>query len=625
MCGIAGAWLWGDGGSARAGVAAATDAMAHRGPDGGAVVDLAAPHGSLVFGARRLAVQDLSARGAQPMRNPQTGSVIVFNGEVYNFRELRRQLATRGHVFRTGTDTEVVLHGYDEWGLDCPERFAGMFAFAIWDARAGRLVLARDRLGVKPLYVTVTDGFVAFASEIRALLAGGFAEPRLSPAGLAGYLSLGVAREPGTLIEGIEVLPPGTIREFDGRNVCSRRYWNLREQAANHPDVGLDSERVAQEVRQRLREAVRRRLVSDAPLGVLLSGGIDSAAVTALAARESSRPIRTISAVVEDPSLSERDAMRATSAHCGTEHVETSLTSADARAGLDAFFAALDQPTFDGLNTYLVARAAREAGLTVVLSGIGGDEVFGGYPSFKIAPLLRRIRWAVPGSIGLIAGAALRQVSPKSSRMRRLGGWAARSDPTLPAENATRQLFGPQEIRALTLTAAPPFDLAPPGVSPFNRVAFAEMDVYMRNVLLRDADVMGMAQGLEIREPLLDHKLVETVLGLSDDVKRRGPGSKPLLARALGRELPPHTLRRKKQGFSLPLDAWMRGDLRSDVESVIRDSSVGGPVGDALDPEVVESMWRGFLAGRRHWTEVWALYVVKRWGEGLWARHELRV
>lgn len=285
MCGIAGAWLWGDGRSARAGVTAATDAIAHRGPDGGAVVDLAAPHGSLVFGARRLAVQDLSARGAQPMRNPQTGSVIVFNGEVYNFRELRRQLATRGHAFRTGTDTEVVLHAYDQWGLDCLERFAGMFAFAIWDARAGRLVLARDRLGVKLLYVTVTDKFVAFASEIRALLAGGFAEPRLSPAGLAGYLSLGVAREPGTLMEKIDVLPPGTTREFDGQNVCSRCYWDLQAQAVSRPDVDRNGERAAQEVRQRLRKAVRQRLVSDAPLGVLLSGGIDSAAVTALAAK----------------------------------------------------------------------------------------------------------------------------------------------------------------------------------------------------------------------------------------------------------------------------------------------------------------------------------------------------
>ena len=209
-----------------------TDAMAHRGPDGGAVVDLLAPHGSLALGARRLAVQDLTASGAQPMRNPQTGSVIVFNGEVYNFRELRWQLTARGHVFRTGTDTEVVLHAYDEWGVDCLKRFVGMFAFAVWDARTGRLVLARDRLGVKPLYVAVTERYVAFASEVRALLAGGFVEARLSPAGLAGYLSLGAAREPGTLIKGIKALPPGTVREFDGRNKCTRRYWDLREQVA---------------------------------------------------------------------------------------------------------------------------------------------------------------------------------------------------------------------------------------------------------------------------------------------------------------------------------------------------------------------------------------------------------
>ena len=599
--------------------------MAHRGPDGGAVVDLPAPHGSLALGARRLAVQDLSARGAQPMRNPQTGSVVVLNGEIYNFRGLRRQLTARGHVFRTETDTEVVVHAYDEWGLDCLERFVGMFAFAVWDGRANRLVLARDRLGVKPLYVTVTDKLVAFASEVGALLAGGFAEARLSSAGLAGYLSLGAPREPGTLIAGIEALPPGTAREFDGRHARTRRYWDLREQVARRPTVGRGGERAAQEVRERLGRAVRRRLVSDAPLGVLLSGGIDSATVTALAARESDRQVRTISAVFDEPTFSERAAMQATSEHCGTEHVETTLRAEDVRASLDGFFAAMDQPTFDGLNTFLVARAAREADLTVILSGVGGDEVFGGYPSFRIAPLLRRTRRVLPASVGRVAGGALRGFLPASSRMRRLGGWLARSDPTLPAEFATRQLFGRAEIRALTSTTAAPFDPPPSAASPINRVAFAEMDVYLRNVLLRDADVMGMAHGLEIREPLLDHELVETVVALGDDVKRRGPGPKPLLAAAVRRELPPHTLRREKQGFSLPMDRWMRGELGAEVESVMCDPSVGGPVGEALNPESVEAAWRGFLAGRRHWTEAWALYVVKRWGDGLRFRRELRV
>ena len=617
MCGIAGAWMWHGHGSAGAGIEAATDAMAHRGPDGGAVLDLSAPYGSLALGARRLAVQDLSARGAQPMRNPRTGSVIVFNGEVYNYRDLRRQLAARGHEFRTGTDTEVALHAYDEWGMDCLERFVGMFALAVWDARAGRLVLARDRLGVKPLYVAVTERQVAFASEVGALLAGGLAEPRLSPAGLAGYLSLGAAREPGTLFDGIEALPPGTAREFDGRRSRTHCYWDLREQAARRPASGRAGERAAQEVRERLGQAVRRRLVSDAPLGVLLSGGIDSATVTALAASELDRPLRTVSAVFAEPALSERDAARATSVHCGTEHLETTLTPEAARASLDPFFAAMDQPTFDGLNTYLVARAARESGLTVVLSGIGGDEVFGGYPSFRLAPFLRRVRHVAPGPAGSVVGAVVSRVTPKSSRMRRLGDWLARSDPELPAEYATRQLFGRADIRALTSRAAEPFDSAPSEASAFNRVAFAEMDVYLRNVLLRDADVMGMAQGLEIREPLLDHELVETVFALGDDVKSRGHGPKPLLAAAVGRELPPHTLRRAKQGFSLPLDAWMRGELRTEVESVLCDSSVGGPVGAALDPEAVGSVWRGFLAGRRHWTEAWALYVVKRWGECL--------
>ena len=519
----------------------------------------------------------------------------------------------------------MVLHAYDEWGLDCLERFTGMFAFAIWDARAGRLVLARDRLGVKPLYVTATDKLVAFASEVRALLAGGFAEPRLSTAGLAGYLSLGATREPGTLIEGIEALPPGRARVIDCRGSRLRCYWDLRTQLARRSEAGWGGIRTTEEILGLLRQAVRRRLVSDAPLGVLLSGGIDSATVTALAVRESDRPIRTISALFEEPGFSERDGIRATAAHCGTEHVETTFRPEDVQTSLDAFFAAMDQPTFDGLNTYLVARAARCAGLAAVLSGIGGDEVFAGYPSFRIAPVLRWVRRMMPTPLGLVAGAVLRRSAPASPRMRRLSDWLARSDPALPAEYATRQLFGETEIRSLTSSAAEPFDPALPAASARNRVAFAEVDVYLRNVLLRDADVMGMAHGLEIREPLLDHELLETVLGLSDNLMRRGPGPKPLLVRTIGRELPPHTLRRAKQGFSLPLDRWMRDALRTEVESVLYDPSIGGPVGEALDGRAVASVWRGFLARQRHWTEPWALYVVKRWGEGQRVRRQLRV
>lgn len=233
-----------------------------------------------------------------------------------------------------------------------------------------------------------------------------------------------------------------------------------------------------------------------------------------------------------------------------------------------------------------------------------------------LQPVLHRLRRVTPTPIGRLAGAGLHRFTPAPSRMRRLGGWLARSDPMLPAEYVTRQLFGQAEIVRLTSANAAPFDPPPPEASPFNRAAFAELEVYLRNVLLRDADVMGMAHGLEIREPLLDHELVETVLAL-DDVKRRGRGPKPLLARALGPELPPHTLHRAKQVFSLPMGQWMRGELRAEVEWVLRELAAGGPVGEALNHEAVESVWREFLVGRRHWTEAWALYVVKRWGDGL--------
>jgi asparagine synthase (glutamine-hydrolysing) len=436
MCGIAAVI---GAGEAEPGVRAMVEAVRHRGPDDSGVVQ---PAGRpLALGCARLAIIDLSPAGHMPMTDPATGNVIAYNGEVYNFRELRRDLEAEGERFRSGTDTEVLLRAYAIWGRDFVERLRGMFAFALWDAGRREVLLARDRLGEKPLYYAPGPPLVA-ASEVRALLATGLVSRRLDPAALDSYLVNGFVVSPRTILRDVLSLLPGHLLAVaeDGRVLEERRYWRLPA-----PGAAAPAAEAAARLRSDLERSVTERLISDVPLGAFLSGGLDSTTVVALMTRAGGE-VRTFSVTFEDPVYDESAHSRRAAERFRTRHTEVRLTRDEFEARMDAAVAALDQPSFDGMNTYFVSRAARESGLTVALSGTGADELFGGYPFFRQVERLERARrlWArTPGAGGAAAWASerLRRVSGPAKVLDLLAADVPRGLETLAAYQAVQTLF----------------------------------------------------------------------------------------------------------------------------------------------------------------------------------------
>jgi asparagine synthase (glutamine-hydrolysing) len=638
MCGIAGLVVSrAHAVDVAAALGAMRDALAHRGPDGEGT--FRSPDGRVGLANRRLAVVDLSPAAAMPMRNASGTVWITYNGEIYNAVTLRAELEACGAIFRSASDTEVILHGYETWGIEVVERLRGMFAFAIYDAREWprgpqRLLLARDRLGIKPLYCAALPEAFAFASELKALQASGVVPGALSPAGLVGYLLFGSVPAPVTIYDGIQALEPGCVLRLavDGSTTSLpqiQRYWSFpppAEPAAPIRDpVG--------EVRALLDDAVRSHLASDVPLGAFLSGGLDSSAVVTLMRAAYSGPIRTCSMVFEEAEYSEAPYARAVARAVGAEHHERVVTADEVRKELEHVLGAMDQPTIDGVNTYFVAQTARQAGLKVALSGLGGDELFGGYSNtFQGVPLVwRAVRAAqrAPGGARLTQ-AGLRAVA-SGSRWLKVAEALARPASAASAYLACRGLFTPNEVRSLVgpelwAAASATFDplrvineavggggdvgdgWRPTCEGAFGWVSRAELGLYTRHQLLRDTDVMSMAHGLEVRVPLLDHVLVEGVLRLPPTVHRKGVRPKALLLAALGDRLPaPIRARRAKQGFTFPFAEWLRGPLRETCAEW--DRGLAG----LLRPEAVAAVEQAWAAGRAHWSRPWALAALGGW------------
>ncbi len=613
------------------------DALVHRGPDGEGT--FRSSDGRVGLANRRLAVVDLSPAAAMPMRNANGTVWITYNGEIYNAAALRAELTGCGAAFRSASDTEVILHGYETWGAEVVERLRGMFAIAIYDAREWpgspqRLFLARDRLGIKPLYYAALPEVFAFASELKALQASGVVPGKLSPAGLVGYLLLGSVPAPVTIYDGIQALEPGCVLrlEISGSTTSPahiHRYWSFpppADPAAPIPDpVG--------EVRALLDDAVRSHLVSDVPLGAFLSGGLDSTAVVTLMRAGHNGPLRTCSMVFEEAEYSEAPYARAVARAVGAEHHERVVTADEVGKELDQVLGMMDQPTIDGVNTYFVAQTARQAGLTVALSGLGGDELFGGYSNtFRGVPRMwRAVRMAqrVPGGARLIQAGL--QAFAGGSRWLKVGEALARPASAASAYLACRGLFTPNEVRSLVgpelwAAASATFDpmraineavgeggdigngWRPTRAGAFGWVSRVELSLYMRHQLLRDTDVMSMAHGLEVRVPLLDHILVEGVLRLPPTVHLNGGRPKGLLQAALGDRLPASIrARRAKQGFTFPFAEWLRGPLREQCANWHRG------LAELLRPEAVAAVERAWGAGRAHWSRPWALAVLGGW------------
>ena len=511
----------------------------------------------------RLSILDLSLAGHQPMASPDRRFHITFNGEIYNFRELRAQLETAGETFQTHTDTEVLLRLYSLKGPECVKELAGMFAFAVWDELEESCFLARDPLGVKPLYYNETGGGLVFASELRALLEADTIPRRLSREAVEGYLLFGSVQEPQTLVEGVRELPAGGWLHWRDGRTEERRYFDVQFQ----PGPSGAPNAVAA-TRAALLDSVRRHFVSDVPVGIFLSGGMDSTALVALARLAGVVKIRTFSISFDSADLNEGDVAARTARHFGTEHHDWRLGSAEGKQLLKAYLDHVDQPSVDGFNTFCVSKWAHDNGAKVVLSGLGGDEFFGGYSTFQRVPRLFRLasaRW-LPGPLRTAAGNALQTVA-QSPRQRRLGSFLAGPPSMTAAYWAMRGIFTTEETRRLVARYFPthelPSDLTwmpmslPALPTPEDQVSYLEISRYMRNQLLRDSDVMSMAWGLELRVPFVDERLAAVLAGIPAAVRLRA--GKNLLHEAVP-EIPEWVALRPKRGFIFPFEQWIRSE-----------------------------------------------------------------
>jgi asparagine synthase (glutamine-hydrolysing) len=633
MCGIAGILSVSSSGprDLERALAAMVQSMDHRGPDAVGVWRVATEDGGAIrLGHSRLKVIDLSSAGSQPMTRDSL--TVTYNGELTNYRELREELAAAGARFTTASDTEVLLAAWKQWGPQAIDRIDGMFAFALWDGAEQRLWLARDRFGIKPLYFASTVTTMAFASELRALLASGLVEPQLDERSLAHYLAYQTAPTPNTMIQDVRMIEPGHLMSVttDGK-MAAQRYWSLLEAAAAIPAVASADE-AQQTTAALLDRAVRSHLAADVPLGMFLSGGIDSGALLSVLS-ETAAQARTFTVTLTGPSDADESAeARHTAKTFGSDHTEIQLSGDDMAAQLPDALAALDHPSADGMNTYIISRAVRARGITVALSGLGGDELFGGYPSFnrlaKVAPAARHLGRS-PAAFKRATARALRSAGGGRTVLDKAATMIEGSGSVAELWPITRELFGSQDRERLLGAAAHRFPDACvallahafhewPHADLFAQVSFAESRLYMHDVLLRDADQMSMAHGLEVRLPLLDHRLAAFVVSLPAHMKRNGP--KSLLVNSLRRPLPAGLVGRRKRGFTLPFDGWMRGPLRSFCEAQLGDRGLERR--DLFQPGVVADVWSRFLAGSASvtWPRVWSLVALNAWLDRLHVR-----
>jgi asparagine synthase (glutamine-hydrolysing) len=580
MCGIAGVWAYhyAANGVERAELLAMRDHMARRGPDGSGI--WLGDDERIGLTHRRLAIIDLSDNGLQPMHTEDRRFVITFNGEIYNYKELRRALIAKGYRFRTDSDTEVLLHLYAERGVEMVRELRGMFAFALWDARERLVVLARDPYGIKPLYYSDDGWTCRFASQVKALVAGGAISAEPDPAGQVGFYLFGSVPEPFTTLRAIRSVPSGSTIVVDRKGpALPRRYHSIASvyRDAERKNISTPDERGA--TRDALLDSVRSHLVADVPVGAFLSSGIDSGALVGLMRDAGAGEIRTVTIGFDEFRGAPQDETpfaAEVARQYDTKHTTRVITRAEFEADLPRIMDAMDQPSIDGVNTWFVAKAARELGLKVAVSGLGGDELFGGYPSFRDVPGWVRA-FAVPSRIPLlgflsrkIAGRVTDRVgaNPKAAGLLEYGGTYA------GAYLLRRGLFMPwdlgqvldrdiveQGLRRLKPLRLIDAELHPRPRGAFARVATLESSLYMRNQLLRDTDWAGMAHSLEVRVPLVDSVLLAKLAPWAKYGRRRQ--GKRFLAAAPSRALPEAVISRAKTGFTTPIETWMASHIRA--------------------------------------------------------------
>ncbi len=550
-----------------------TRLMAERGPD--AEGQYFAPH--LGLGHRRLTVIDLEA-GEQPVFNEDRSVLVVFNGEIFNYKSVRRELEAAGHVFSTNTDTEVIVHAYEQYGARCVDHFRGMFAFALYDLRTRKIFIARDRMGIKPLYYAVSGGRLLFASEIKPLLLALGGQARPEPSAIDYFVTIGYVPGDRTIFSGIRKLPPGHYLEWQSGAPRVTRYWDLPDGPVRSLSEGEAQERL----QELLRESISLRMISDVPIGAFLSGGVDSSVVVAQMCELSERRVKTFSIGYEDsPQDNELPFAREVADILGTDHVEHHLTSGDFFENIESFVLRCEEPIVEaaGIALYQLARRARQD-VTVVLSGEGGDEILSGYPIYRTMSALGRTQ-----GLRHATGAAW-----LARKLARLGGTEKRtkyldwlgsdvrsaymSVPNDVSESLHGRIFSQEFAAGVQGSVAADFrqlfDHLREGTA-LRRMAYVDFKTWLPDDLLIKADKMTMAASVELRVPLLDHKLVEFCMSLPDAHRLSGTVGKHLLKKAALKWLPERIVYRKKQGFPTPIALWFKGPLYEQVRALLLD------------------------------------------------------
>ena len=588
------------------------ETMQHRGPDDSGIFSSE----TATLGMRRLAIFD-PANGRQPMATADGRFQIVFNGAIYNFRELRAELEAIGTTFSTACDTEVLLAAYAQWGEKCLPRLRGMFAFAVWDAAEQKLFLARDPFGIKPLYYAHSGTTLLFASELNALLASRAVEAKFDPAALNAALSYLAVPAPRTIYKGLRSLRPGECATFQNGQFTVRAYWTFLDAANANVDVCRSRKKFNLELRSRLEDSIHAHSLADVPVGAFLSGGLDSSAIVALIQRTSGAKLKTFSIGFNEAAFTEATEAEEAARLFGTDHQTFILTGERVAADIETILASYDQPTGDAINSYYVSEVARAGGVTVALSGLGGDELFGGYPWFETTPKLARwLPWwhRLPSPI---RDNILARLQRGDSRAQKLGDFLRHAHNFNELAALQRRNFSESARRNLLngdVNYTPHDELAflpaeLPDAEPFEIVSAWEMRTYMADVLLRDSDVMSMHHSLELRVPFVDRPLVEWLWNQKTCYKHTPGQPKSALARAVRDLLPRETAKRPKRGFSLPMAEWMRGPLRPYLEEVFSLPNITRS--GLFNGAGVQARWQQFVSGNdpRESSRVWTLAV----------------
>lgn len=578
------------------------DSIAHRGPDAdGIFVDT-----NIALGHRRLSIIDVSNFANQPMFGLNRYS-LVFNGEIYNFKTLKSQL---NYDFETNSDSEVIIAAYHKWGKECVKHFNGMFAFAIWDNHKEELFIARDRVGIKPLYFYKDDNQFIFSSQIKGILASGKVKCELNSSELSNYLKFQTIYAPNTILKNIFLLEAGTTLILNSSGIKKEKYWTSEKDISEINDDNYSETK--NKVNSLLTSAVERRMVSDVPFGAFLSGGIDSTLMVALMSKVSKSPINTFNISFAEKEFSEAKYAEAVANKYKTNHTEINLTPNDLLNDIETAINFMDSPSADGINTFVVSKHTRKHGVKMAISGLGGDELFAGYPQFKQMNFLNRIKHLdkIPHSLRSTISKVITSKTSKSE-IQKVSNWLGANTWDMQSLYPTFRQQSTEADISKIINSKPEGILSyHDGSTLLNNMSVNEINTYLQHVLLRDSDQMSMASALEVRVPFMDHELIDYVLTIPDKYKYPST-QKKLLVESFPDILTPEITNRKKMGFVFPWDKWLKNELKEFVEINLEELKNH----EEFSSDGIENLWMRFLSGDKsvYWTQIWGLVVLGKW------------